>query len=218
MWYVAATRDLERLSGLEKNSIRTLGGGGGGYGTLQELLLLKQLKQKISPDLLVLQFSATDFMDNHLGVASYGILRSQIMRRPYYTADGTIKYSTARLRGFGGHPRQVRARYSTNLTRLFRFLQFRYYHDYYLPNSPELAAAYHKEILAVTSDLLKKIRAELPNIPAVMVNCCAKKDGPNGQWENLGTEAGFTTFQPSDTIERNKEQEIILFRRLSPKP
>src|SRR5262245_43742499 len=70
MWYVAASRDLERLSGLEKNTIRTLGGGGSGYGTLQELLLLKQLKQKISPDLLVLQFSSTtDFMDNHLGVA-----------------------------------------------------------------------------------------------------------------------------------------------------
>src|SRR5262249_45496492 len=46
MWYVAASRDLEKLSGLEKNSIRTLGGGGGGYGTFQELLLLKQLKQK----------------------------------------------------------------------------------------------------------------------------------------------------------------------------
>jgi hypothetical protein len=32
MWYVAASRDLERLSGLEKNSIRTLAGGGSGYG------------------------------------------------------------------------------------------------------------------------------------------------------------------------------------------
>ena len=213
MWYVAASRDLERLSGLEKNSIRTLGGGGGGYGTLQELLLLKQLKQKISPDLLVLQFSSTtDFMDNHLGVASHGILRSQIMRRPYYSADGTIKYFDSPFAWLWRSPPTGDSKIFNKLDEIIQILQFRYYHDYYLPNSPELAAAYHKELLAVTSDLLKKIRTELPNIPAVMINCCAKKDRLNGQWENLGTEAGFTTFSsPSDTIERNKANKKLFF-------
>jgi lysophospholipase L1-like esterase len=205
MWYVAASRDLERLSGLEKNSIRTLAGGGGGYGTLQELLLLKQLKQKISPDLLVLQFSPNDFMDNHLGAAFHGILRSQIMRRPYYTADGTIKYFDSPFAWLWRSPPTAESKIFNKLDQIIQILQFRYYQDYYLPNSTELAFAYRKEMLAVTSDLLKKIRAELPNIPAVIVNCCASKDGLNGQWENLGTEAGFTTFSgPLDTIERNK--------------
>jgi lysophospholipase L1-like esterase len=210
MWYVAASRDLERLSGLEKNSIRTLAGGGSGYGTLQELLLLKQLKQKISPDLFVLQFCENDFMDNHLGVASHGILRTQFMRRPYYSGDGTIKYFDSPFAWLWRSPPTAESKIFNKLDQIIQRLQFAYYHDYFKPISSELAAAYHKEMLAVTSDLLKKIRAELPNIPAVMVNPCTIKDGLNGQWENLGTEAGFLTFSsPSDTIERNKANKKL---------
>jgi lysophospholipase L1-like esterase len=210
MWYVAASRDLEKLSGLEKNSIRTLGGGGGGYGTLQELLLLKQLKQKISPDLFVLQFCENDFMDNHLGVESHGILRTQFMRRPYYTADGTIKYFDSPFAWLWRSPPTAESKIFNKLDQIIQLLQFRYYHDYYLPNSPELAAAYDKEMLVVTSDLLKKIRVELPNIPAVMVNPCTSKGRLNGQWENLGTEAGFLTFSgPSDAIEGNRANKKL---------
>jgi hypothetical protein len=205
-----ASRDLEKLSGLEKNSIRTLGGGGGGYGTLQELLLLKQLKQKISPDLFILQFCENDFMDNHLGVASHGILRTQIMRRPYYTADGTIKYFDSPFAWLWKSPPTAESKIFNKLDQIIQLLQFDYYHDYFKPISSELAAGYDKEMLAVTSDLLKKIRAELPNIPVVMVNPCTSKDRLNGQWENLGTEAGFLTFSgPSDTIERNKANKKL---------
>jgi|SRR5215467_1545968 len=210
MWYVAASRDLERLSGLEKNSIRTLAGGGGGYGTLQELLLLKQLKQKIRPDLLVLQFSPNDFTDNHLGVASHGILRTQFMRRPYYNGDGTIKYFDSPFAWLWRSPPTAESKIFNKLDQIIQLLQFRYYHDFFKPISSDLEAAYNKQMLAVTSDLLKKIREELPNIPAVMVNCCTSKDRLNGQWENLGTEAGFLTFSgPSDTIERNKANEKL---------
>jgi lysophospholipase L1-like esterase len=212
MWYVAASRDLEKLSGLEKNSIRTLGGGGGGYGTFQELLLLKQLKQKILPDLFVLQFCENDFRDNHLASASYGILRTQFMRRPYYSADGTIKYFDSPFAWLWRSPPTGESKIFNKLDQIVQRLQFYYYHDYFKPISPELAAAYDKEMLAVTSDLLKKIRLEVPNIPAVMVNSCASEDGLNAQWENLGTEAGFTTFSgPSDTIERNKANKKLFF-------
>src|SRR5262249_25778210 len=155
-------------------------------------------------------FSPNDFMDNHLGVAFHGILRSQIMRRPYYTADGTIKYFDSPFAWLWRLPPTAESKIFNKLDQTIQILQFRYYHDYYLPNSPELTVAYHEEMLAVTSDLLKKIHAELPNIPAVMVNCCASKDRLNGQWENLGTEAGFLTFSgPSDTIERNKANKKL---------
>lgn len=212
MWYVVGARQLEALGGLEKNSIHTLGGGAGGYGTLQELMLLRQLKKQVSPDLFVLQFCANDFINNHLAAESNGIVRSQYMKRPYYNLDGSISYSDSPYAWIWRSSLIGESKIFNKLDLVIQNAQFSHYHDYYKPNPPEVAAAYEKQMLAITSTLLKQIRSEVPDIPAVMVNCNGSPRGLNAQWEKIGKDAGFVVFtSPSDAVERSRGNKKLFY-------
>ena len=65
--------------------------GMAGFGTLQELLVLRQYLEEIEPDMVVLQFCSNDFIDNDLSLeqnANYKVG----LRRPYWTANDTVAY------------------------------------------------------------------------------------------------------------------------------
>lgn len=212
MWYVIGARQLEKMGGLQSKTIRTLGGGGGGYGNFQELLLLRHLKRKVSPDVFVLQFCANDFMNNHLATESDGIVRSQYMRRPYYSLDGSVAYDDSPFAWLWRHYPTGESKIFNKIDGLIQGLQYAYYHDYLRPGSPGATGAYNQEMLAVTAELLKQLRREMADIPAVMVSCSASKGGLNAQWEKLGQEAGFITLAaPSDAIEKSKRDKKLFY-------
>ncbi|MFA6223181.1 MAG: SGNH/GDSL hydrolase family protein [Desulfomonilaceae bacterium] len=64
--------------------------GCGGYGSLQEYMILDEYLDAISPDVVVWQFCYNDFFDNSWPMARE---RGNEMRRPFLSEDGKIFYA-----------------------------------------------------------------------------------------------------------------------------
>jgi hypothetical protein len=213
MWYVAGARELEKLSGIEANSIRTLGGGGGGYGSYQELMVLQQIKQKVHPDIFVLQFCGNDFMNNHKKAEEDGIVRSQYMRRPYYNLDGTVSFVDSPYAWLWRKPPTGESKIFNKLDGVIQNMQYMRYKGYFRPDSPSLTNIYDAEMNEVTAVLLKKIRQELPDKLAFMVTCGAAREDKNALWVRLGREAGFTVLTtPSNILETAKADKKLFYQ------
>jgi len=67
--------------------------GGSGYGTLQEYMILDEYIDKIQPDLVVLQCSANDFINNSYELELQSYKNNNGLRRPYITKDCKIFYA-----------------------------------------------------------------------------------------------------------------------------
>jgi hypothetical protein len=65
--------------------------GGGGYGSLQEFMILDKYYDVIKPDLIIWQYTTNDFINNspELEMLSYG--NNNGIVRPYWV-DGTVRY------------------------------------------------------------------------------------------------------------------------------
>ena len=66
--------------------------GGGGYGTLQEYMILEKYLDDVKPDAIVLQLSSNDFINNHYELEARSARNNNGMRRPYLTKNGEIIY------------------------------------------------------------------------------------------------------------------------------
>jgi hypothetical protein len=64
--------------------------GCGGYGTLQEYMILDEVWDEIKPQLLVLQFSSNDIINNDCALESASVSNNNHMTRPYLR-DSQIK-------------------------------------------------------------------------------------------------------------------------------
>lgn len=65
--------------------------GGGGYGSLQEYMILDQYYNEIRPDMILWQFCANDIDNNSFALESSSRVNNNHMTRPYYQ-DGKIVY------------------------------------------------------------------------------------------------------------------------------
>jgi len=67
--------------------------GSDGYGTLQEFLILDRFIDDIRPDIIVIQASWTDVLNNHYPLDRLSTLTDMGRRRPYLTENGDIVYA-----------------------------------------------------------------------------------------------------------------------------
>ncbi|HSK69089.1 MAG TPA: SGNH/GDSL hydrolase family protein [Candidatus Limnocylindria bacterium] len=58
--------------------------GAGGYGTLQEALLLARVNARARPDIVIWQFCANDLTDNLFEAERRSAVHNNLMRRPYW--------------------------------------------------------------------------------------------------------------------------------------
>jgi len=58
--------------------------GGGGYGTLQEFMVLEKYYNEIKPDLILWQFCGNDLINNSHALESISLLHNNLMICPYY--------------------------------------------------------------------------------------------------------------------------------------
>lgn len=66
--------------------------GGGGFGTLQELMVLEDVIDEINPDVVVLQFCSNDFINNSFTLESKSKINNNRLVRPYLSPGGEILY------------------------------------------------------------------------------------------------------------------------------
>jgi hypothetical protein len=81
--------------------------GGGGYGSLQEYLILDEHIDAIRPHVVLWQFTSNDLINNSEELERASYLNNNGLRRPYLRRDGTIYYANpkpaAAVREFANH-------------------------------------------------------------------------------------------------------------------
>jgi len=93
--------------------------GGGGYGTLQEFLVLDKYYDQIQPDLILLQVCPNDFINNSWELESRSYINNNQMVRPYFR-NGNIEYLFPRI---AGRQRMFLGFYSRAFYRLFNLFE-----------------------------------------------------------------------------------------------
>ena len=156
--------------------------GSGGYGSLQEFLILDRYADQISPDVLLWQFCLNDYANNYYQLDLRDYPSSNHAYRPYledgeifyrlplpflrarevsFIADRVLAvYDRLRLRSFS-------AALATNLTEKVR-------RDEKRPDHESLFQQAH----ATTSVILKNVRERIPEIPIYFVNFCGPTSAP----------------------------------------
>ena len=66
--------------------------GGGGYGTLQEFMIINKWLDVVKPDMVILQYCSNDFINNHFELELRSNRNNNGMRRPYLTNRDKIVY------------------------------------------------------------------------------------------------------------------------------
>ena len=206
MWWAVGRRELERELGWPDGAVSVAAAGAGGYGTLQNLLLLQRLKlQKIpAPDIFILQFCSNDFVNNHREWESSTITHNQSFLRPYYQLDGSIKFSEHLIAPLWRISWIQNSRLFLYLDSRLQGLFYRVLEGYQLPVATKREQQFDQEALRITGLLLRSIRAEVGDLPAFMVNCDSTEKGLNRYWATLANQAGFIALeQPANEVLAN---------------
>ncbi|MCL5022901.1 MAG: SGNH/GDSL hydrolase family protein [Nitrospirae bacterium] len=183
--------------------------GAGGYGTLQELLLIKEYAGMIKPDIFVLQYCDNDIINNSFFLEGPSIARGQKNLRPYWV-NNRIEY---RL------PSDSLYIFLYKTSKLFRTLdgllssvQYKIYKGYYPPQykayeaygdftkglPPELAAqiiAQKSNAISVTQSLMSEMRRILPP-NTKLITFSVSTDDPEELriWQSISRNAGFIAY------------------------
>jgi lysophospholipase L1-like esterase len=206
MWYVAMVKSLASHLDRPESDFYVMGGGAGGWGTYQNLLLSQELAPRLKPDLFVLQFCSNDFQNNSYDWESKGVARGQFMRRPFFVTDpahpGYAHGLLARIyRSVLGESRLL-----NRVDGMIGSMQVRRYGGYTQPLPLQVIAGYERDSIALTQTLLARLRGTY-KAPAVMVNCDGREVGPNRHWKEIARKAGFIPLgAPSDFLRSVKPQ------------
>lgn len=206
MWFSVMADDIYKKTG---KSIFIWAGGGGGYGTYQNLLLADQVKDLINPDFFILQFCLNDFINNHIEWETKTILRAQFMRRPYYSAEERPVFYSHPLAFLYRSKLIGQSKVFNKIDSLISGIQYQYYGGYGKKLPDEMMRPYEEESISITRILLVKLRHVFTTLPAIMVNCSGSLEGANKYWIDLAKVAGYIPISgPSSAIqdsERNGE-------------
>ena len=186
--------------------------GGGGYGTLQELMVLKEYVNIIDPDYFVLQFCTNDFSNNSLYLESTSIVRNQKNLRPYLDGNQIV------YRLPPGHWYRFLYKYSHIFRFLDRKLQIYQYNLYngYIPPEEKDEERIHKETVSaeqVTERLLKMMVDSVPRKARSLVfTCSTKKQTDSERWIRVSENAGFSPLPDVSAAVEKAEKEGVVVR------
>ncbi len=198
-WFSVLAQEIEREKKLLPNSVTVWAGGAGGYGTLQELILAKRIKQHFKPDLLIVQFCTNDYIDNSQDLENSTFLRQLKFRRPYLNSEEKIQFNQGVLAFLYRSFIFENSRILNKLDSLINGLEYKIYSGYSWPvvNLEQQ----RKKSYEITKILLEKFHKEFEDIPNVIIICSSDPNNIDKQWLNLVRGVGFVPIiDPSDEI------------------
>jgi hypothetical protein len=215
MWYAEFVRRLASLTQRPLSDFYVLAGGSGGYGTLQNLLLARRLKDVFSPTLFVHQFCDNDFLNNSFELEEKSIAFNQWMLRPYLGRDreSIVRHTglLAQAYRFG----LLKSRLFASFDGLLQAQISKLNHGGGLMLPEQERRAYFQKARAILYDgesirttalLLKRLRDVYREIPAIMIDCPVERSSESNRWIEAGAQAGFVTIaSPSDDLVALKE-------------
>lgn len=163
-----------------------------GYGTLQEWLILERHLARLRPDVVLLQVSGNDLINNHFELEVRSIKNNNNKRRPFMTLNGEIIQRVPRrhLRGLYGFAFDHSRFLYYLLSRTDRLLYARKRQT--LENGIRRDGLAHPrlaESLAITARLLAKMKERCA--PARLVLFTVDDDRPYDEaWRRLARDAG----------------------------
>jgi len=192
--------------------------GGGGYGTLQELMLIEEFVEKIKPDIFVLQYCDNDLINNSYFLEGPSITRNQKNLRPYWVNNQVIYRLPANNLYIVLYKN---SRLFRTLDSLLSTLQYNIYKGYYPPHyeaydiyggvskdnpSAELLARRAKAI-AVTQFLMSEMKRVLPASTKLMTFSASTDNELELQtWLALSENAGLTAY-PSVSMKAEEAEQ-----------
>lgn len=202
MWYAHMLNFLK-----EKNNknYAVYSNGGGGYGTLQEFLMLKEILNKKKFDHIILQFCSNDFNNNSYNMEKSKFFYNQYLRRPFYNYktekifyEENILGKLARINLLGDN-------------KIFNKLIY-YLSIYKNKKNIITNSNFDDEKKLITIELIKKIRNLIKNQNIYVVNCDGSTQGLNKNWVSMFSQNGFIPLdKPSNFMEKyeNKSKDIF---------
>lgn len=193
MWHAVLANNFKVNKNIDV-TLKVLGAGG--YGTLQQYLLVKKNKNKFNPKIIIFQFCSNDFENNYLDLERLRGSINQYSKRPYIK-NGDIVYSDD---FFSKILRLKYLRESRIINKIF-FLIFS------KKNTKEISEEYFKNAKVITLELLLKIREIFQAKDYYIFNC-------NSEHINLNFYANKANFKILDTVEKNLNKAKINSQRI----
>lgn len=171
--------------------------GCGGYGTLQEFMVLDDCFDRVHPTAVLLQMCRNDLVNNSYALEARSRINNNSMRRPYLAPDGAVAYAFP-----CGFPRRLPAlrdfanRRSTFLYFLFSRVDRRLaasgvsVESLYEQDDPEAARLY-AEAMDVTGRLLHRVRDRVPAGVPVFAFCTDDIEPYTAGFRRIASEAGL---------------------------
>jgi lysophospholipase L1-like esterase len=203
MWYGVLANEFSK----NKENYYGYAGGGGGYGTFQNLILLERIKNEIIPDIFILQFHSNDYMNNfYEWEKEYGSI-VQYLRRPYFT-------------NYNSFTKNPNFFYPIINTRIFSEIKILNTFIFYLSvvnkkifskftNSKNINI-FKDNAHIITLELLIKIRQIYPNTKAYIINC-DPNDEKNDKFQELVIKSNFILIPTGDRMKEHilKKEKIF---------
>ena len=217
MWYSTFAKLLENKI---KKEISVIAGGGGGWGTYQNLLLAEHVLEKVDPDIFILQFCSNDYANNLYEWESLNGSSNQYLNRPYAKVKNN-KVITHRADSVQAGLYRTFFNNSRTLSKIQSLMQtyLTAHSDYYATKVDEKKMdEYVSNSLTITALLLTQISDLIGNKPKFIVNC-SENVHPDirGKWKKLADDAGFVVMeQPSLFVEKiQRKDDSDLFHYLN---
>jgi lysophospholipase L1-like esterase len=205
MWYAILANELS------KNKINYYGhaAGAGGYGTFQQLILLEQIKKKVTPDIFILQFCSNDYMNNHYNWEKAEGAMGQYIRRPYFENNKLLSKkqnlfeSTVNTKFFS----------ELKILNIFIFLYSNFSQKFnnQVKNIDKINT-FKNEANIITLDLLIKIRKIFSNKKDYIINC-DPDDEKSKNFIDLVIKSNFILIPTGDKMKQYKlKRENIFYK------
>jgi hypothetical protein len=180
--------------------VEVFAAGGGGYGTLQELMLIKRFIGKINPDLLVLQFCYNDFTNNSYEIEE---TRREKYFRPYWI-DGSAKLYPARFFRF----LYVQSYFFRYAVDVIENIELKYYEGTERTGAMGDREKKFDRAEELTLMLLREIAAVVPsNTRRATFNCQTRDPDLTARWMRVATAAGFLVWPNVSAAVERQERE-----------
>lgn len=194
MWFSEIAKQIHKK--YNKNVI-VYSLGAGGYGNLQQLLAIKQLKKekKINDiDFFILQFCNNDFLNNSIEIEKKLNNLNQSSRRPYLV-NSEIVYNDNFISKILRTPLIGESR----ILNKFIFLISKIIY-----NEKDISREEFKKTLLNTDFLLSKIKDELPIKPFLIFNCSEINSWPYSTLPSLAKKNKFYYLEYPSKISLSK--------------
>jgi lysophospholipase L1-like esterase len=182
MWFSVMAQDLNIK--MRNFNFDVYAGGGGGYGTIQEYLLLEEVLKDLKPDIFILNFCSNDFNNNSYEIEKEWSGFNQTWRRPYADKNDNIFYEIKFLAKVSRAPIIGDSKIFNKIIYLLSSIKKVDKNNLYDQKKMD-------DAIQITDRYLKKISQILKNTKIFICNCSNEINYMNKKWIELGLKNSF---------------------------